>query len=88
MTVICQILSIISIALLVWIVLGWVVALGRVPWGHPVRKAYDVLARGFEPVLRPIRSVLPAVRMGNAGLDLSPLVLIIGIQLLAAVICR
>jgi YggT family protein len=39
-----------------------------------------------EPMLRPIRRVVPPVRMGGSSLDLSPLILIVGIQLLASVL--
>ena len=47
-----------------------------------MRKAYDFLSRIIEPVLKPIRAVIPPVRVSGAALDLSPLVLIFGLQLL------
>jgi YggT family protein len=40
-----------------------------------------------EPVLRPLRAILPPVRLGGVGLDLSPLVLLIALGILAAAIC-
>jgi YggT family protein len=40
-----------------------------------------------EPVLRPLRALLPPVRLGGMGLDLSPLVLLIALGILSAVIC-
>lgn len=39
-----------------------------------------------EPVLAPLRSVLPPVRMGDAGLDLSPLILMFAIIILLAIL--
>jgi YggT family protein len=48
---------------------------------HPVRRAIDSIV---EPMLAPIRSVIPLV----GALDFSPLVLIILIQLLANIIIR
>jgi len=42
----------------------------------------------IEPILRPIRAVVPPVRMGGAALDLSPLILIVGIQILLAILPR
>jgi len=33
-------------------------------------------------MLRPIRAVVPPVRMGGAALDLSPIILILGLQIL------
>jgi YggT family protein len=41
-----------------------------------------VLLRITEPVLAPIRSVLPPVRIGAMGLDLSPMIVIIVISVL------
>lgn len=35
-----------------------------------------------EPVLGPIRRALPPVRMGGFGLDLSPILVILGVQIL------
>ena len=37
-----------------------------------------------EPVLGPLRRAIPPMRMGAAAIDLSPLIIIIGVQ----VICR
>lgn len=69
--------------MLLWIVLSYVVVFGRVGWDHPVRKVYDALSKIIEPLLRPIRAVIPPVRIGGAALDLSPLILIIGLQIIA-----
>jgi len=71
-----------------WIVLSYVIAFGRLGWDHPVRKLYDGLTRLIEPVMRPIRSVIPPVRLGGAALDLSPLILIVGLNVLIYIICR
>lgn len=87
MQIICFVLRMGVLAIFVWIILSYVVALGRLPWGHPVRRLYDGLSRGIDPILRPIRSVLPPVRFGNTALDLSPLVLVIGVTILLNVIC-
>jgi len=39
-----------------------------------------------EPVLAPLRAILPPVRMGGMALDLSPLVLLIGLQILMSLL--
>lgn len=39
-----------------------------------------------EPVLGPVRRVLPPVRMGAVGLDLSPFIVLIGLQILAGLV--
>lgn len=80
------ILGWISIGLIVWIVLSYIVMFGRVSFDHPVRKLYEFLNRLVEPMLAPIRRVVPPVRMGGSSLDLSPLILIIGIQILANIL--
>ncbi len=81
-----SLIQLLSLAMLAWIVLSYIVVFGRVPWDHPVRKLYDALSRIIEPILKPIRAVIPPVRMGGAALDLSPLILIIGLQVLAGLL--
>jgi len=81
-----SLIQLVSLALLAWIVLSYVVIFGRVPGDHPIRKLYDLLSRAIEPMLRPIRAVIPPVRMGGGALDLSPLILIVGLQILANVL--
>ena len=72
--------------MLLWIVLSYIVTFGKAGWDSPVRKIYDGLSKVIEPVLRPIRAVVPPVRMGGAALDLSPLILILGLSFLARVL--
>jgi len=71
------------LGMLLWIVLSYLVAFGKLGWDHPVRKVYDALSKIIEPILRPIRALIPPVRIGGAALDLSPLILILGLSLLA-----
>lgn len=71
------------LGMLLWIVLSYIVSFGRLGWDHPVRKIYDALSKIIEPILRPIRNVIPPVRIGGAALDLSPLILILGLSFLA-----
>jgi YggT family protein len=42
--------------------------------GTAYAQVFDAFVRVTEPVLGPVRSVLPPVRMGAASLDLSPIV--------------
>lgn len=72
--------------MLLWIVLSYVVSFGRLGWDHPVRKIYDGLSKVIEPILRPIRSAIPPVRFGGAALDLSPLILIVGLQIVRSLL--
>ncbi|MEK4034654.1 YggT family protein [Methylocystis sp. IM3] len=61
------------------VILSWLVAFDvlntRSQAAQTIWRAVDALT---EPLLRPIRSVLPAI----GGLDLSPLILLLGIQFL------
>lgn len=75
----------ITLGLIVWIVLSYIVVFGRVSFDHPIRRIYEFLNRLVEPMLGPIRAVVPPIRVGGAALDLSPVILIIGIQLIPVV---
>ncbi len=87
MDVICLLLRLAYYLLIVWIILSYVVAFGRLPWGHPVRKVYDGIASVVNPVLAPIRRALPPLRVGGMALDLSPLVLFFAILVLQSIVC-
>ena len=84
---ICAVLTGAVWIIIAWIVLSYVVNFGRLGWDHPVRRLYDGLSKLIEPVMRPIRNVIPPLRIGGAALDLSPVILILGISLLRRVIC-
>jgi YggT family protein len=76
------ILQIYMLVLLVRIVLSWFPTSG----GGFIESAQRVLIAATEPVLAPLRAVLPPVRLGAVALDLSPIILFIGIQVLIAVL--
>jgi YggT family protein len=83
----CAVLTAVVWVIIAWIVLSYVVNFGRLGWDHPVRRLYDALSRLIEPVMRPIRSVIPPLRIGGAALDLSPVIVILAIGLLRGLIC-
>ena len=66
---ICAVLGVAVWVIIAWIVLSYVVNYGRLGWDHPVRRFYDALSRVVEPVMRPIRNVIPPLRIGGAALD-------------------
>ncbi len=78
--VICYVIQLYVLVLIVSIVLSWFPLATDGFMGQVKR----VLGSLTEPILAPLRSVLPPVRMGMAALDLSPLVLLIGLQVLRA----
>lgn len=61
--------------LFVWIVIAYSLLSFFLPPYHPVREA---LGRIVDPFLEPIRRVLPPA----SGLDFSPLILILAVQLI------
>lgn len=81
-----SLIQLLSIVMLAWIVLSYIVVFGKVPYDHPIRKIYDGLSRIIEPLLKPIRAVIPPVRMGGSALDLSPLILLVGLQIIAGLL--
>ena len=64
-------------------ILSWLVAFGVVNMRNDiVRSAWNLFLALTEPFLRPIRNALP----NTGGLDLSPIVLLLGIMLLERII--
>ena len=73
-----QLLSLYQIILVVWIILGWMQTYNALPHNQFVHTAMSILFKLTDPVLQPIRRVLPAF----GGLDFSPLVVFFIIYLL------
>jgi uncharacterized protein YggT (Ycf19 family) len=65
-------------SLFAWIILSWI----QVPYDHPIGQIKSYLDKYFEKILSPIRNRVPVLRVGMAGIDLSPLILIIGFNFL------
>lgn len=81
--IICTAISLYMFAVLIWVILSWV----RVPSTHPLARFTVFLDRIIYPVILPIRRVMPPLRLGGGALDLSPIVLIVGLSLLRGFIC-
>lgn len=86
MSLVYSIARFLTLGLIVWIVLSYIVMFGRLSFDHPVRRLYEAINRLVEPALRPIRAVVPPVRVGGAALDLSPIILILGIQFIPVIL--
>jgi YggT family protein len=82
-SIICLLLQIYFLAVLAWVILSWV----QVSSVHPLGRVQVFLDRIIYPVILPLRRVLPPIRLGGMALDLSPLVLMLGISLLRRFIC-
>ena len=71
---ILQIINIYIYILVVWVVMSWLVAFDVINLRNRfVRMVHDVLNRLTDPVMRPIRRILPNL----GGLDLSPLIVFV-----------
>jgi YggT family protein len=79
-TILVQLISMMSnlliILIFVWVILSWIL-----PPYHPVREALD---RIVEPMLVPIRRIVPMVGM----MDFSPMILMILIELISGVLIK
>lgn len=84
MGIICLILNLYLLALFARIILSWFPMSGE----GPMASIYRFLFGVTEPVLGPLRAVLPPVRLGGFALDLSPIIVIIVVQILLGQVCR
>lgn len=50
--------------------------------GSPLAAVNTFLYRATEPVLGPVRRAVPPMRMGTMGLDMSPLIVLFGLEIL------
>lgn len=83
MQLICTAIGIYAMLVLAWVILSWV----QVSSMHPLGKVQLFLDRLIYPLILPLRRILPPLRLGGAMIDLSPLVLIFGLQILRRVVC-
>ncbi len=71
-TLVCAAITILTILLLLKVLVSWALLFGfRPPVTGPVRFLLDLLDEVTEPLLRPLRGLVPPVRAGGVGLDLS-----------------
>jgi YggT family protein len=72
LTVVCVVLTAYTIILFVRVIISWAYMFGfRPPYSGPMRTILDLLEDVTEPVLRPLRALIPPIRAGGVGLDLS-----------------
>mgnify|MGYP001269787875 CR=1 FL=1 len=82
-SVICLVLQIYVLLILVRVVFSWF----PVSPNGTAAVVSGFLSFATDPVLRPLRKVLPPIRFGSALMDLSPIVAFFGITLLQNFIC-
>jgi YggT family protein len=82
LAVVCFLGNLYFLTILVRIVMSW---FPLQPDGLAA-SAYRLTVTLTEPVLGPIRRALPMVRLGGMGLDLSPIIVILGLRIVLGLI--
>jgi YggT family protein len=89
MSLIAEILILLLNAYL-WVVIAfvaasWLIAFGVINTANPqAARLTELLQKLTDPVLKPIQKYVPPI----AGIDLSPIILIIGIEILKSIVAR
>jgi YggT family protein len=81
--IVCRLLDAYLILLFGRIILSWF----PIESGSVMASVFGCLYAVTEPVLGPIRRVIPPMGMGGMGFDFSPLIVILVVSLLRSVIC-
>ena len=68
------------LVLFAYSILSWIAP--NSPYDSPVRRIERILSRICEPVLRPVRRVIPPARMGGASIDFSVLIVLLIVELI------
>jgi YggT family protein len=71
------------LVLIAYSILSWLTASGRLNYDSPVFKIERVLGSICEPVLRPVRKLIPPVQVGGVGIDLSVLIVLLVVTVLS-----
>jgi len=83
--ILIQLLSIYLWILVAFVIVSWLVAFGVFDARNPkARQIIELLQKLTDPVLKPIQKTVPPI----AGIDLSPFIAFIVIQLLIGLIAR
>ncbi len=82
-TLLCRLLDAYLIIIFARIILSWF----PVEPGSGMASVYGFLYALTEPVLGPIRRIIPPMGMGGMGLDLSPMIVLLVITILRSRIC-
>lgn len=80
---VCQLLGVYFIVLFARIILSWF----PVSPGSGMATIFSLLYNVTEPVLGPVRRIVPPLMLGGAGFDLSPIIVIVGLRVLQGAVC-
>ena len=82
MTIVCSLIQLYVLLLVVRVVMSWF----PISPNGPAETVAGFLYMVTDPVLVPLRRLLPPVRMGAMALDLSPIVAFFGLSLLGRIL--
>lgn len=83
LSVVCFALNLYFVILLIRILLSYVPALPE-----PLQPVARGVRAVTDPLLLPLRGMLPPVRIGAMAIDLSPLVLFFAVRIITSLLCR
>ena len=82
MGLICIALQLFMILIFARVILSWFP-----PTGGVIDQIQNLVFTATEWIMGPLRRVIPPVRLGAAALDLSPLIVLVGITVLQRILC-
>ncbi|MAZ81633.1 MAG: hypothetical protein CL514_04540 [Actinobacteria bacterium] len=83
MTIVCSLIQLYVLLLVVRVVMSWF----PISPNGPAETVAGFLYMVTDPVLVPLRRLLPPVRMGAMALDLSPIVAFFALTVLRGILC-
>lgn len=83
MAIVCSLIQLYVLLLVVRVVMSWF----PISPNGPAETVAGFLYMVTDPVLVPLRRLLPPVRMGAMALDLSPIVAFFGLSVLRGILC-
>ena len=83
MTIVCSLIQLYVLLLVVRVVMSWF----PISPNGPAETVAGFLYMVTDPVLVPLRRILPPVRMGAMALDLSPIVAFFALTVLRGILC-
>jgi YggT family protein len=87
MGIVCILLTLYLVILFARVILSWVAMTSSMAPTGPLRQVIEVVYVLTEPVLRPLRGVLPDLPIGVARIDLSPIIVFIVLGILRRFAC-
>lgn len=83
-SLVCRLLDLYLLVLFARIIMSWF----PVSPGSAMASVFGALYAVTEPVLGPVRRLIPPVGMGGMGFDLSPIIVLFGMRIIQGAVCR